>query len=308
MDNPVKISLGNLLQNSKNFNFLRQEGIELIQQLASATWTDHNLHDPGITLLETFCYSLTEAGLQAGAASASDSTEDVNTYIANLLTSAQQTAPQEFFTCSQVLPSSPVSLIDFQKVLLDHPAIKRAWVSVIDGPPFGNLSVLQQFNTQATIDPNSNIVRTEVTVSAVQYEVEIAFPYWDDPETASFKDDVTITTLQFNPNIPNPWKSISGTDSFFTFLGFQSDGNPVSWPIVLRIVTSLTGAPSTTRDDILTATAASLITPSTNPTLLKQYNQRVMIAFESSHRIRCYLKNYRNLCETFSTYRSVRIQ
>ena len=317
MDNAVKINLGNLLQNSKNFNFLRQEGIQLIQQLASATWTDHNLHDPGITVLETLCYALTEAGLQAGAASALETKEDVYNDIANLLTSGQQIAPQHFFTCSQVLPSSPVSLTDFQKVLLDHPSIKRAWVSVIDGIPAGNLSVLQQFNqvnnvitspVTENIDLNSNIVRAEVTVSASQYEIEIAFPYWDDPEVAPFQNDVTITDLKFNPDIPNPWKPISGTDSYFTFLNFKWNGNLESWPIVLRIVSSLTGVSSTTKDDILKASAVSLITPSTNPTLLKQYNQRVMMAFESSHRVRCYLKNYRNLCEAISTYRSVRIQ
>lgn len=443
MDSPVDISLGNLLQNSKNFNFLRQEGIQLIQQLASATWTDHNIHDPGITLLETLCYALTETGLQAGAASASDSKEDVFTYTANLLTSGQQTAPQDFFTCSEVLPSSPVSLTDFQKVLLDNPLIKRAWVSVIEGIPTGNLSVLQQFNPQVnnviggsvnvsgtdytinfifpqwndpssrplqsdvflqsvsfqnsfnpwqqiantnsysalitvqyvlngtsspalafqlpvllqiatplvsagdlplillagadlltllgdnsdsdiTIlkqynhrliysagendDLNSNILSSEVTVSVDQYQIELAFPYWDDPETAPFQNDVTITNLVFNPNTVNPWISIPGTDSYFTFLNFLWNGNPASWPVVLRIVSSLTGVSLTTRDDILKAAANKLITPSTNPPLLKHYNQKVIMAFESSHRIRSYLKNYRNLCETFSAYRSVRIQ
>ena len=442
MDNPVTISLGNLLQNSKNFNFLRQEGIQLIQRLASATWTDHNLHDPGITLLETLCYALTEAGLQAGATSALDSKEDIYT-IANLLTSAQQTAPQDFFACSEVLPSSPVSLTDFQKVLLDHPRIKGAWVSVIDGTPTGNLSVLQQFNPQVnnvisssvtvsgtaytinfifplwndpasrplqsdiflqavsfqnslnpwrqiantgifsapitvryvqpgtsapalsfllsvllqittplvsaghlpqvlqasanllallgdnsdsdvTIlkqynhrliysadrnnDLNSNILRTEVTVSVSQYQIEIAFPYWDDPETAPFQNDVTIDNLGFNPTTVNPWKLITGTDSYFTFLNFSWNGNSASWPVVLRIVGSSSGLTSTIRDSILEAAANNLINPSPNPPLLKQYNQKVMMAFESSHRIRSYLKNYRNLCETFSAYRSVRIQ
>ena len=314
MDNPVKISLGNLLQNSKNFNFLRQEGIQRIQQIASATWTDHNLHDPGITLLETLCYALTEGGLQAGAASAFDTKEDVYIYVANLLTSGQQAAPQDFFTCSQVLPCSPVSLTDFQKVLLDHPSIKRAWVSIINGTPFGRLTVLQQFNSHITspisanADLNSNIVRTEVTLSGEQYEVEIAFPYWDDPEAAPFQNNVTISNLVFNPNTVNPWKAITGTDSYFTFLDFLWNGNAESWPIVLRIVSSLNGVSATTKDDILKASALSLITPSPNPTLLKEYNQRVMMAYESSHRVRGYLKNYRNLCETFSTYRSVRIQ
>ena len=443
MDSPVQISLENLPQNSSNFNFLRQHGIQHIQQLASGTWTDHNLHDPGITLLDALCYVLTEAGLQAGAASAFDSPEDVYTYITNLLTSGQQTAPQDFFTCSQVLPSSPVSLADFQKVLIDHPMIKRAWLSVITGIPAGNLSVLQQFNPQvnnvisssvtvsattytinfifppwndpasqtmqsdiflqavsfqnslnpwqqitntgiyaafitvsyvqhgtsapvlsfpltillqvatplasagdlpqvllesanllATLgdntdsdvtilkqynrrlfqsaaennDLNSNIVRTEVTVSGNQYQVEIGFPYWDDPEAAPFQNDVTIDTLVFNPNLINPWIPISGTDSYFTFLTFEWNGNPASWPLVIRIVSSLSGLTSAIRDSILEAAANSLITPSPNPPLLKQYNQKVMMAFEYSHRIRGYLKNYRNLCEAFSAYRSVRIQ
>lgn len=443
MDNSVKISLSNLLQNSRNFNFLRQQGIQLIQQLAPATWTDHNLHDPGITQLEMLCYALTEAGMKAGTASAFDSTEDVYTYMANLLTSGQQTAPQEFFTCSQVLPSSPVSLTDFQKVLFDHPRIKRAWVSVINGTPAGNLSVLQKFNPQVntvisssvtvsgtaytinfifppwndpasralqsdiflqavsfqnTLNPwqqientgiysapitvrfvqpgtstpassfllsvllqiatplvsagdlqqvlqasanllallgdnsdsdvtilkqynhrliycgdrnndlNSNILRTEVTVSGSQYQIEIAFPYWDDPEATPFQKDVTITNLVFQPNTVNPWKPISGTDSYFTFLNFLGNGNSASWPVVLRIVGSSSGLSSTIRDSILMAAANTLITPSPNPPLLKQYNQKVIMAFESSHRIRSYLKNYRNLCETFSAYRSVRIQ
>ena len=35
---------------------MRQEGIKQIQELAPSTWTDHNLHDPGITLLELFAF------------------------------------------------------------------------------------------------------------------------------------------------------------------------------------------------------------------------------------------------------------
>lgn len=448
MDNPVEISLRNLLQNSKNFNFLRQQGMQFIRQLASATWTDHNLHDPGITLLETLCYALTGAGLQAGAASALDSADDIYTYMANLLTSGQQTAPQEFFTCSQVLPSSPISLTDFQKVLLDHPMIKRAWVSVNNGTLAGNLSVLQQFNPQvnnfisssvpvsgtvytinfifppcndpasrplqsdiflqavsfqsslnpwqqiantgiysATItvryvqpgttapalsfllsvllqiatplvdegdlqqvlqassnllallgnnseldvsilkkynhrliysadrdnDLNSNILKTEVTlpVSDSKYKIEIAFPYWDDPEATLFKNDVKITNPVFQPDTVNPWKPIPGTDSYFTFLNFFGDGNSASWPVVIRIVGSSSGLTSSIRESILMEAANTLKTPLINPLLLnmlKQYNHKVMMAFDSSHRIRSYLKNYRNLCEEFSFYRSVRIQ
>ncbi len=321
MDSPVNISLVNLQENSKNFNFLQQQGMELIRQIGSATWTDHNLHDPGITLLETLCYAVTEAGLQAGAVDSLDSAEDDYKYIANLLTSGQQTAPQDFFTAAQVLPSSPVSLVDFQKVLLDHPIIKRAWVSVVPGIPAGNLSVLQQFNPRVNnvisspvtenIDLNSNILRTKVTLPGSppdEYEIEIAFPYWDDPEAAPFQRTVIITNLAFNNNPLNPWIPITGTDSYFTFLNFLLNDKSASWPIVVRIVSSSTELFPAIKDAILTAFADSLITPSSKPSLLNQYNQKVIMAFESSHRIRSYLKNYRNLCESFSTFRSVRIQ
>lgn len=443
MDKTVDISLGNLLQNSKNFQFLKEQGMQLIRQVASSTWTDHNLHDPGITLLETLCHALTEAGLQAGAASAVDSAEDDQTYMANLLTSGEKTAPQDFFTCSMVLPSSPVSLTDFQKVLLDHPLIERAWVSATEGDPKGRLSVLQRFNPkvnhiissvinvsgndydvnfifpkwtdpasgplqsdlflqslnfqnslnrwthiastnsystritvkvaessspsstftfqlpvflqlvtplvgtgdlplvlevasgllsalgdnsdadncilkqynrrlvnsgEASNDLNSNVLSTEVTAAGSSYKIEIAFPYWDDRETTLFKNDVAITNLGFNPDAPNPWSSISGTDSYFAFLNFSASVSPVSWPVVLRIVDTGPGLTATVRESILEAAANELVTPASNPPLLKAYNRKITMAFESSRRLGVYLKNYRNLCESFSEYRAVRIQ
>ncbi len=39
-----------------DFSSLRQEGIALVQALSGGTWTDYNLHDPGVTILEALCY------------------------------------------------------------------------------------------------------------------------------------------------------------------------------------------------------------------------------------------------------------
>ena len=39
-----------------DFNGLRQRGIALLQDLSQGRWTDYNLHDPGVTLLELLCY------------------------------------------------------------------------------------------------------------------------------------------------------------------------------------------------------------------------------------------------------------
>ena len=49
---------------SMNYAALREGGMELIRELARDTWTDHNVHDPGITLLEAFSYAMTELGLR----------------------------------------------------------------------------------------------------------------------------------------------------------------------------------------------------------------------------------------------------
>jgi hypothetical protein len=39
---------------------LKRLGIALVQELAGATWTDYNEHDPGVTILEQICYALTD--------------------------------------------------------------------------------------------------------------------------------------------------------------------------------------------------------------------------------------------------------
>ena len=45
-----------------DYAFLRAEGIRYLERLASQQWTDFNAHDPGITILEQFCYALTDLG------------------------------------------------------------------------------------------------------------------------------------------------------------------------------------------------------------------------------------------------------
>ena len=47
---------------SLDFKGLREEGMNWIRTLSGDEWTDHNIHDPGITTLELLCYALTELG------------------------------------------------------------------------------------------------------------------------------------------------------------------------------------------------------------------------------------------------------
>lgn len=42
------------------FDALRQQALTAAQQASGALWTDYNLHDPGVSLLEALCFALTE--------------------------------------------------------------------------------------------------------------------------------------------------------------------------------------------------------------------------------------------------------
>ncbi|HUG26162.1 hypothetical protein [Piscinibacter sp.] len=48
------------VEREAGFEQLRAEGIRLAQSLSGKTWTDYNLHDPGVTILEQLCYALTD--------------------------------------------------------------------------------------------------------------------------------------------------------------------------------------------------------------------------------------------------------
>jgi hypothetical protein len=52
------------LTDSSNYELLRQKGLAYIEKLGSSLWTDYNIHDPGITLLEALAYALTDLGLR----------------------------------------------------------------------------------------------------------------------------------------------------------------------------------------------------------------------------------------------------
>jgi len=99
-----------------NYAALRERGMELIRQLAGSSWTDHNVHDPGITLLEAFCYAMTEQGFR------------LQQTLPDLLRSGEIHAPAQLVPAHQILPTAPVTTIDLQQVLLDHPLVNEAQV------------------------------------------------------------------------------------------------------------------------------------------------------------------------------------
>src|SRR3954454_1993299 len=113
---PITISTDPPLYPASDFHFLRNEGITWIQKLASTSWTDHNTHDPGITILDLLCYAITDLSYR------------LDYDIKDLLATESGNAYASLFSPAQVLTTNPVTLLDFRKILLDMDGVKNAWI------------------------------------------------------------------------------------------------------------------------------------------------------------------------------------
>lgn len=284
---------------SQDFEFLREQGMSLIQMIAENTWTDHNLHDPGITLWEAICYALTESGLRAGME------------VKDLIASSAPDHQPEFFTAAQVLPSAPVKLSDFQKILISHPLVNSAWVFPLVSKPYGKLSVLLEFTNDEL--NNNQFVRT---YSAQNYIVEIAFPYWDEQDIMPFQEDVIIQLVDFDGPPGDEWNKIAGGQSYFarasvTYQPTVGGPQVTQFWIVANILTVMEDpaldAPPILQDVLTDISTLGDNSPA-DQTLLKQFNRRVTAAFQTMRVIRRFLIPYRNLCENISEFNSVRLQ
>jgi len=100
----------------QDFDLLRKEGITYIQQFGNQTWTDHNEHDPGITILEQLCYAITDLSYR------------ISYDVPDLLASQ---CDDVFSSPAVILTNSPVTLTDIKKLILDVPGVENVWIDTI---------------------------------------------------------------------------------------------------------------------------------------------------------------------------------
>jgi len=120
LQSPVTISNQPHQHPALDFNALREQGIGYLQQLAGKTWTDHNIHDPGITILDQLCYALTDLSYR------------ISFDTSDLLAQSDNGTYKSLFSPATILSSGPVTLNDFRKVLLDITGVKNAWIEKVE--------------------------------------------------------------------------------------------------------------------------------------------------------------------------------
>ncbi|MGH2664789.1 hypothetical protein [Flavobacterium sp.] len=93
----------------QDFNFLKNEAIEYIQKHIGSEWTNFNPSDPGMTILDQFCYALTELGYCTDFS------------IPDILTDSDGKIEidNQFYLPDEILTTSPYTIDDYKKYLID---------------------------------------------------------------------------------------------------------------------------------------------------------------------------------------------
>ncbi|MCR6642794.1 MAG: hypothetical protein NVV82_28335 [Sporocytophaga sp.] len=128
MEKPAFISSDKETNPGLDYGLLRAEGVNIIQKLTGAFWTDYNEHDPGVTILELLCYAITDLSYRTQF--------DIQDHLYN------DPEDDTFLKAHSILPCNALTLNDYRKLIFDKVfELKNVWVLPIldDGSSFRGL-------------------------------------------------------------------------------------------------------------------------------------------------------------------------
>ncbi|HEX9108034.1 MAG TPA: hypothetical protein VF832_12415, partial [Longimicrobiales bacterium] len=178
---------------------LFEAGLESLRRLAGDLWTDHNLHDPGVTTLELLAYALTELAYRA-----SYSIPDLLA-VPGLDQSAMQA---RFFTARRILTVRPLTTADYRKLLIDLEGVKNAWVMPA-GATYWADKIHGQLQLEEPADKRG-FVRVDLRGL---YDVRLEF--MEDVTSSARPDIMTAArrTLNANRNLCEDFVDIGAVDT-----------------------------------------------------------------------------------------------
>ena len=132
VDEHITIPSNVSYENDLDFQHLRDAGQTYIEQLSRKLWTDYNIHDPGITIMELLCYAITDLGLR------------IDQPIENLVASAEKNFEkmhEQFKSAKNILTCRPVTAIDYRKLFIDIKGVKNCWLAIHELPLYAECNV-----------------------------------------------------------------------------------------------------------------------------------------------------------------------
>lgn len=131
-----------------NYYTHRKEALLWVQKISGKLWTDYNTHDPGVTLIESLAYILTEIEYKLDF-----SIEDL--LLSSTLGKDFQFNDNALLRAEEIFHTAPVTLKDFKILLIDRiKNINNAWL-ILNDAKSGSFNLLIQLKedspTQKTI-------------------------------------------------------------------------------------------------------------------------------------------------------------
>jgi len=105
-----------------DFDALRIKGREHIAKLSGKIWSDHNVHDPGITIMEVLSYAILDIGYR-------NQLPDEELFSRDRAAGLKE---NNFFTAAQILSCNPLTANDLRKLILDVNGVRNAWFEITD--------------------------------------------------------------------------------------------------------------------------------------------------------------------------------
>lgn len=125
MDSSRSIFKNKALKPSQDYKYLKDNGVKFVQGYSGNTWTDYNSHDPGVTILEQFCYGITDLGYRIDFPIEDLLVEDSDGRI--------NWEKNSFFSPALVFSTHPYTILDYRKLLIDtFPEIQNCWLYLVN--------------------------------------------------------------------------------------------------------------------------------------------------------------------------------
>ena len=183
---------------SMRYEELRELGMQYIRELSGKVWTDHNAHDPGITILEALCYGITDLGHR------------VSFDIKDILSPADGSDIKNFHSATRILPNRPLTIQDYRKLLMDvkipyipegeeevqgYYGIKNAWLERSYG---SETPVWVNAKDNALSYADSGQGGDHPIYLEALWSILLEFDTWPDPAIGDLNDNDITGTLSFD--------------------------------------------------------------------------------------------------------------
>jgi len=324
---PASIPRERPLAPSKNYGFLRETGLKRIQELSGAIWTDHNAHDPGITMLEALAYAVTDLGYRTDF-----KTVDLLTRPDGTLGPASETG---LYPAHQALTCSPLTISDHRQVLLRVRDVRNAWLDPMQDAgeesnhrlsevPFyadctnDRLTYQTVVNGQEThrvrlnglykvlIELEQDEVLGSLNETALAYTIKTNGPLKGVRVVLDAEDDAfRAGQVDFSQDVGGVSSvSVSGSESAFTG---SATINPAGVTLSQLTIAVVEDRPRPTADPVtITAADLDIVLNDTGPDgILRRFWQKQQRRQEALARVRCVLHEHRALCEDWLSVATV---